>query len=344
MTRPLLDTLRRPLQSLRISVTDRCNLRCNYCMPEDEYVWLPRESLLTFEEITRAASAFAALGVRKLRLTGGEPLLRRDLPRLVEMLRGVQGIGEIALTTNGLLLAKHAMALRHAGLDRVTVSIDTLRPARMEAFARSARHGDVIAGIEAARTAGFGRLKLNAVVVRGYNDDELVDLVRFARDRDAEMRFIEYMDVGGATRWREDSVVSAAEIVGVLDGAFGQGTPVVSADDPHAPAARWQFADGTTVGIIASTTKPFCSDCDRARLTADGTFFTCLYASDGHDLRAMLRGDAGDTDVVEAIAAIWARRSDRGAEQRAAETERGILVPLGDLRADPRREMHVRGG
>ena len=343
MMAPVHDTLQRPLQSLRISVTDRCNLRCSYCMPEDEYAWLPRESLLSFEEITRLATVFVSLGVRKLRLTGGEPLLRRDLPALVNMLRGT-GVAEIALTTNALLLAREAVALRRAGLDRVTASMDTLQPDRMAAFARSTRHADVIAGIDAARAAGFGALKINAVVVRGYNDDELAALVEFARSRDAEMRFIEYMDVGGATQWSADRVVSRDEILATLAGALGPPSPLARGDDGRAPAEQWRFADGTVVGVVASTTAPFCRDCDRARLTADGSLLTCLYAAGGHDLRALLRGGASDADLAGAVGAIWARRGDRGAELRIQQGDRQALVPLGDLRADPHREMHVRGG
>ncbi len=341
----IVDTLQRPLQSLRISVTDRCNLRCNYCMPEEHYTWLPRESLLTFEEIVRAATAFARAGVRKLRLTGGEPLLRRGLTGLIRMLRAIDGIDEIALTTNGLLLAPVANALRVAGLDRVTVSIDTLRPERMASFARSTRHADVIAGINALRDAGFTGTKLNAVVVRGYNDDELADLVRFAAAHDAEMRFIEYMDVGGATRWRDDRVVTREEIVAVLATAFAAPTRGHRPVDPHAPAESFAVPGIGMVGVIASTTTPFCRACDRARLTADGTLFTCLYATGGHDLRALLRDPAPDERALDrTIERIWSTRSDRGAEERLAEPDRQPLVALGDLRADPRREMHVRGG
>src|SRR2546422_890919 len=201
------DRFGRPLRSLRISVTDRCNMRCRYCMPEDEYVWLPRESILTFEEIERLVRVFSGLGVDKVRLTGGEPLLRHELATLVAMLDRVPGLKDLALTTNGLLLAREAEALRRAGLARVTVSLDTLRPARMREFAKSTRHDDVVAGIQAARQVGFRHLKLNTVVVRGFNDDELADLIEFGRSHDAEVRFIEYMDVGGATRWTTDQVV-----------------------------------------------------------------------------------------------------------------------------------------
>ena len=340
----LRDRLQRPLGAVRLSVTDRCNLRCRYCMPEDDYTWLPRTSLLTFEELRRLAGAFAAVGAGKIRLTGGEPLLRRDLPELVAMIRGVPGVREIALTTNGLLLAALAASLREAGLDRVTVSLDTMDPARMTDFARSAHHADVIGGIEAALAAGFPGMKLNTVVVRGYNDDEIVSIAEFARLRGIEPRYIEYMDVGGATRWTRDAVVSRREILIALERQFGRAEPLTRAGDPHAPAERFRFPGGMVAGIIASTTAPFCRDCDRARVTADGTMFLCLYAERGLDLRDPLRHGATDAELREMITAAWEGRTDRGAEARAALGSRGVLVPLEGLRADPRREMHVRGG
>src|SRR4029077_18892867 len=281
--RRMLDALQRPLGSLRVSVTDRCNLRCRYCMPEDDYVWLPRESILTFEEIARLIGVFAGLGVQKIRLTGGEPLLRHDLPDLVGMIARDTRITDLAMTTNGLLLAKHAAALKAAGLSRVTVSLDTLRPERMRTFAKSPHHADVLAGIEAARLAGFEKIKLNTVVIRGFNDDELIDLIDFARSHDAEVRFIEYMDVGGATRWSMDQVVSQREMLETLGRRHGAIRPF--ADDSRAPAERFGLPDGTTFGIIASTAAPFCRSCDRSRITADGTWLLCLYAERGVDLR-----------------------------------------------------------
>ena len=338
----LRDTFGRPLASLRVSVTDRCNMRCRYCMPEDDYVWLPRESILTFEEIARLVGVFAGLGVHKVRLTGGEPLLRHDLPKLVEMIARDARITDLAMTTNGLLLAKHAAALQAAGLQRVTVSLDTLRPERMLAFAKSARHADVLEGIEAAQRAGFARLKLNAVVIRGFNDDELADLVEFARAHAAEVRFIEYMDVGGATRWSMDQVVSQQEILDVLAKRYGAIEPVAAGG--RAPAERFRLADGTTFGIIASTTAPFCAACDRSRLTADGTWFLCLYASRGIDLRERLRAGASDAELAALLRDTWQHRADRGAEDRLGVRERGALYPIADLRADPHREMHTRGG
>src|SRR6266566_659772 len=241
------DTLRRPLASLRLSVTDRCNLRCRYCMPEDDYAWLPRTSILTFEEIERLTGVFASLGVHKVRLTGGEPLLRHDLSTLVAMIARDPRIRDLAITTNGLLLGKHAAELRTAGLQRVTVSLDTLRPERMLAFAKSTRHADVLEGIAAARQAGFARLKLNAVVIRGFNDDELTDLIEFARAHDAEVRFIEYMDVGGATRWSRDQVVSQQDMLDVLARRYGAIVP--SASRKRSAGARPSSAVGRTGSI-----------------------------------------------------------------------------------------------
>ncbi len=336
------DVLQRPLASLRLSVTDRCNLRCRYCMPEDEYAWLPRTSILTFEEIERLTGAFAELGVHKVRLTGGEPLLRHDLSTLVTMIARNPLIRDLAMTTNGLLLAKHASALRAAGLERVTVSLDTLRPERMLAFAKSARHADVLEGITAARQAGFAKLKLNAVVIRGFNDDELVDLIEFARGHDAEVRFIEYMDVGGATRWSMDQVVSQREMLEVLARRYGAIEPMAA--DGRAPAERFRLADGTTFGIIASVTAPFCRTCDRSRITADGTWFLCLYAARGVDLREPLRRGVPDEELASLIREAWQGRTDRGAEERLGVADRGALYRIESLKADPHREMHTRGG
>jgi cyclic pyranopterin phosphate synthase len=340
----LEDRLGRPLESLRLSVTDRCNMRCRYCMPEEEYVWLPRASLLRFEELARLAGIFLGLGVRRIRLTGGEPLLRADLPVLVRMLRELgrpAGVEDLALTTNGILLSRFAAPLRAAGLDRVTVSLDTLRPGRMAAFARSTRHADVLAGIRAAREAGLGPVKLNTVVVRGYNDDEVTDLLEFAGREGAEVRFIEYMDVGGATRWSPGAVVRRDELLERIGARFG---PVEALPAGSAPADRYRLADGTVFGIIASVSAPFCRSCDRGRLTADGTWYLCLYADQGVDLREPLRLGASDGELAGLIRQAWAAREDRGAEARLAQAERGVLVPLERLRADPRREMHTRGG
>ena len=340
----LPDSLGRSLESLRVSVTDRCNLRCRYCMPEEEYVWLPRQSILTYEEMQRLVRIFSGLGVTKVRITGGEPLLRRDLVDLVAELAAVAGVGDLALTTNGLLLPRLAGPLRDAGLGRVTVSLDTLRPERFQEFARRGRLDDVMAGLDALREAGFRGTKLNTVVVRGFNDDELVQLLDFARERELEVRFIEYMDVGGATRWLPDDVVSRAEILATLSARFGRVEPLVEAGAARAPAERFALPDGTAFGVIASTTAPFCRTCGRSRLTADGMWLLCLYADAGTDLKAYLRQGASDAEIAARITEVWRGRDDRGAEQRLAAPERGPLYLRERLRQDPHREMHTRGG
>jgi cyclic pyranopterin phosphate synthase len=313
-------------------------------MPEENYVWLPRESLLTFEELDRLSGIFLGLGATKLRLTGGEPLLRHDLPTLVGMLAVREGLRDLALTTNGILLGSEAGALRAAGLRRVTVSLDTLRAERMQAFARSGKHREVLAGIAAAQAAGFERVKLNSVVIRGFNDDEVTGLLEYARAHGLELRYIEYMDVGGATRWRQEDVVSRAELLAMLGARFGRIEPVPDPSAPEAPAERFRLPDGTIFGIIASVSAPFCARCDRSRVTADGTWFPCLYAERGMDLREPLRLGLPDAEIAERIAAAWRARDDRGAEDRLAVPRRGALYQLEGLRADPRREMHTRGG
>jgi cyclic pyranopterin phosphate synthase len=338
----LFDALGRPLVNLRLSVTDRCNLRCQYCMPLEDYTWLPREELLTFEEISELVSVFTDLGVSRIRLTGGEPLLRRDLPVLVRMLAANSGIKDLALTTNGVLLAEHAGALRAAGLGRLTISLDTLRPERFQALVRRDSHAEVLSGISAARAVGFRGTKIDAVVLRGFNGDELAGLIEFGRDNDAEVRFIEYMDVGGATDWSPDKVFSRAEILAVLEKRYGRIAPV--AENSSAPAGRFRLADGTVFGIIASTTAPFCRGCDRSRLTADGLWYLCLYAKHGEDLRKLLRGGASRSEIAAAITYAWTGRTDRGAELRIAQPKRGVFVPVEMLRQDTHLEMHTRGG
>ena len=310
-------------------------------MPEENYVWLPRESILSFEEIDRLVGIFSGLGVNKVRVTGGEPLLRHDLATLIALLSARPTIDDLALTTNGILLARHAAELRAAGLGRVTVSLDSLRADRTLEFARSARHRDILEGVAAARAAGFG-IKLNVVVIRGYNDDELSDLIEYGRTAGAEVRFIEYMDVGGATDWSMDQVVSRREILETLSARYG-GIEAVGPSD-SAPAERFALADGTTFGVIASTTAPFCRTCDRSRLTADGTWLLCLYGETGLDLREALRLGSTDEEIAARIAETWAARTDRGAELRLEAPNRGVLYQLESLRADPRREMHTRGG
>jgi GTP 3',8-cyclase len=339
---PLQDTLGRPLGSLRISVTDRCNLRCHYCMPEDEYLWLPREDVLTFEELGRLADLFGEVGVDRLRLTGGEPLLRRDLPSLVAQLAAKNWVRDLALTTNGVLLASAAADLKAAGLHRVTVSLDTLQADRFKRLTRLDALDDVLDGIAAVQRAGFRDLKLDTVLMRGVNDDEVTDLVEFARVAGAEVRFIEYMDVGGATAWRPETVVSRAELLARLTDRYGPLQPVD--ERSSAPAARFRLPDGLTVGIISSTTQPFCRTCDRARLTADGVLLLCLYAQHGTDLRRPLRAGASHETMSNLIRAVWEGRADRGAEERRTVRDRGAYIPLSVLRKDAHLEMHTRGG
>ena len=336
------DVYQRPLRNLRISVTDRCNLRCSYCMPEEDYVWLPREQILNFEEMSTLVDVFMGLGVDKIRLTGGEPLLRRDLPQLVRLLADKPALRDLALTTNGVLLADQAPALRAAGLHRVTVSLDTLRPDRFAALTRRTNHAQVLAGIAALAPAGFTGTKLDTVVMRDVNGDELVELIEYGRTVPAEVRFIEYMDVGGATRWSMDKVVSRAEMLESLERGYGRIEPVV--EETTAPADRYRLADGTIFGIISSTTEPFCASCDRSRLTADGVFYLCLYAQQGVDLRGPLRSGASRDELSALISGAWSRRTDRGAEERLRLRDRSPLVQIGRLRKDPHLEMHTRGG
>ena len=338
----VLDRFDRPLRSLRVSVTDRCNLRCQYCMPETDYVWLPRESVLTFEETAAIVDAFLELGVDRVRLTGGEPLLRRDLPKLVELLASRRGIRDLALTTNGVLLAAHATDLKRAGLHRVTVSLDTLDAQRFQSLTRSDAHRAVLEGIDAAVDAGFAHLKIDTVVMRGVNDDELLSLIDYGRKVGAEVRFIEYMDVGGATQWSEDAVVSRREILSVIERELGAAEPILEVSS--APADRFRLRDGTTFGIISSTTEPFCATCDRARLTADGVWLMCLYARAGTDLRRPLRAGATRPELMRLIETVWRSRADRGAEERLVSPRRQALIPVSALKKDAHLEMHTRGG
>ncbi|MBL8858889.1 MAG: GTP 3',8-cyclase MoaA [Planctomycetes bacterium] len=337
-----LDRLGRPLRNLRISVTDRCNLRCAYCMPEEEYTWLPRADILSFEETAQLVEAFTQVGVERVRLTGGEPLMRRDLPVLVRLLAQHGSIRDLALTTNGILLAENARVLKDAGLSRVTVSLDTLQPDRFRALTRREGHEKVLAGVEAAASVGFKNTKIDTVVIRGTNDDELVALIEWGKRFDLEVRFIEYMDVGGATRWSMRDVVTRTEMLATLTEAYGPITPVAS--DPSAPADRFLLSDGTVFGIIASTTAPFCSACDRSRLTADGHWFKCLYATKGTDLRTPLRSGASVEDLAHTIAGGWRLRDDRGAEKRLEALNRTALADSVALRSNPHLEMHTRGG
>ncbi|MGH3022200.1 MAG: GTP 3',8-cyclase MoaA [Gaiellaceae bacterium] len=319
----LVDRLGRPIRDLRVSVTDRCNFRCVYCMPKDvfgrDYPFLPRTELLTFEEIERLARTLAGLGVEKIRITGGEPLVRRDVETLVAMLAEIPGL-DLTLTTNGALLPQKAKALREAGLARITVSLDSLDD---EVF-RAMNDVDfpverVLAGIDAALAAGLDPVKVNAVVKRGVNDDGLVAMARAFRGTGVVLRFIEYMDVGHSNGWRLDDVVPAAEIVAAIDAEY----PLEPVEPGYRGevASRWRYRDGAgEIGVISSVTQPFCRDCTRARLSADGKLYTCLFAVHGHDLRAVLRGGASDEELTATLRGIWSARADRYSELRSAET------------------------
>lgn len=318
------DTLDRPLRDLRISVTDRCNFRCIYCMPREvfgaDHAFLPRAEILDFEEIERVARAAVALGVRKVRLTGGEPLVRRHLERLVAMLAAIDGIEDLTLTTNASLLAAKAPALAEAGLHRVTVSLDALDD---ETFMRmnDARIPvqRVLEGIEAAEAAGLGPIKINAVIRRGLNEHAIGDLAERFRGTTTTVRFIEYMDVGHSNGWRLDDVVPAADIIASIDERW----PLEPIDPAYRGevARRYRYRDGAgEIGVISSVTQPFCGDCTRARLSADGQLYTCLFATAGHDLRALLRSGATDEALADALRAIWTGRSDRYSELRTLDT------------------------
>ena len=310
-------------------------------MPEAEYVWLPREDVLHFEEIATLVDAFLALGVDRLRLTGGEPLLRRDLASLVAMIATKPGLNDLALTTNGILLEDQIDGLRSAGLRRITVSLDTLRRDRFIALARFDELARVRAGMTAAHRV-FGAFKIDTVVIKGVNDDELIDLIEYGRPLNAEVRFIEYMDVGGATQWSPAHVLSRQEMLAALSKHYGRIDPII--ENSSAPADRYALPDGTTFGIIASTTDPFCRSCDRSRLTADGMWFLCLYATEGLDLRNAVRSGAGVDQLKTVIAERWAGRDDRGAETRLALGDRRAFVPINALKQNPHLEMHTRGG
>lgn len=319
---PFADLLGRRLRDLRISVTDRCNFRCIYCMPREvfgaDYPFLPQREILSFEEIARLARIFVDLGIRKIRLTGGEPLLRRDLPKLVAMLAPL-GV-DLTLTTNGSALAKHAEALKAAGLKRVTVSLDSLDDATFRAMNDAdfpvAR---VLEGIEAAAAAGFSPIKINMVVKRGVNDGQVLDMARRWRGTGHIVRFIEYMDVGSTNGWRMDEVVPSAEIVRRISAVWP--LEPVAPDYAGEVAKRWRYRDGAgEIGVISSVTQAFCRDCTRLRLATDGALYTCLFAQRGHDLKSLLRGGASDDELRDAIVAVWRGRADRYSEIRTAET------------------------
>jgi cyclic pyranopterin phosphate synthase len=336
MAVPLQDALGRPIRDLRISVTDRCNFRCVYCMPKEvfgrDYRFLERRELLTFEEIERLTRAFASLGVEKVRLTGGEPLVRRELESLVELLAAIPGL-DLTLTTNGSLLPRKAQALADAGLRRVTVSLDSLDDEVFNAMNDvDVPVERVLAGIEAAADAGLAPVKVNMVVKRGVNEESMLPMARYFRESGHILRFIEYMDVGHTNGWRLDDVVPAEEIVATIHDELP--LEPLEANYPGEVARRYRYADGSgEIGVIASVTRPFCSACTRARLSAEGRLYTCLFATEGHDLRAFVRGGATDAELREAISDLWRRRSDRYSELRTADTA--------DL---PKVEMSYIGG
>lgn len=320
----LADTLHRPLRALRISVTDRCNFRCPYCMPREvfpaDHPFMDRLEILRFEEIERLVSIFVTLGVRKVRLTGGEPLLRKGLPDLVARLARIPGVEDLALTTNGSLLSELARPLRDAGLQRVTLSLDTLDAAKFKTLCDSEipLHR-ILSGLEAARDAGFDPIKLNCVVQRGINDDEILPLAAFAREGGLILRFIEFMDVGTQNGWKLDAVVPAAEILAKIS-QMSAIEPVAEPEPGHV-AERWRYQDGSgEFGVVASVTKAFCGGCDRARLSAEGSLYTCLFAGSGVTLKTALRNGSSDSAIRALIASAWQRRADRYSELRSSAT------------------------
>jgi cyclic pyranopterin phosphate synthase len=336
---PTLDRFRRAMRDLRISVTDRCNFRCTYCMPFDEYTWIERREVLSFEEIERLARVFLGFGIEKIRLTGGEPLVRKDLHRLIGRLTLLEGLGDLAVTTNGALLAAQAEALHDAGLRRINVSIDSLRPDRFTALTKRGNLDEVLAGVFAAKKAGMSPIKINAVIIRGTNEDEILDLVEFARVNGFEMRFIEYMDVGNANAWSLERTVTKKEILDKVNSRF----PVreIGRANGSAPAVDYEFLDGGgEIGIIGSVTEPFCSSCTRVRLTADGKLVTCLFAESGFDLKGLLRSGVSDEQLIASIANIWAIRTDRYSDLRWEQMRAGTYQP-GDHK---KIEMITLGG
>jgi len=324
----LVDTFNRALKDLRISVTDRCNFRCTYCMPLDEYEWINKQEILTFEEITRIAKLFIELGVEKIRLTGGEPLVRQDLHLLIAKLANLQGVKDLCLTTNGALLANQVNALAGAGLKRVNVSIDTLDGDKFKRMTKRGELDKVLEGIFAAKAAGLAPIKLNAVVERDVNDDDILPLVEFSRANGFAMRFIEYMDVGNSNNWTSAKLVPKKQIIAMIHARY----PLreIGRDQGSAPSVDYEFVDGQgDVGVIASVTEPFCSSCTRSRITADGKLVTCLFSHVGHDLKAKLRSGASDEELGQFISNIWAGRTDRYSAERLAALNSSNYDPKG---------------
>lgn len=312
-------------------------------MPEQEYRWLPRTDILSLEEMARLVKVFAHAGVRRVRFTGGEPLLRRELHALVAMVASIVEVEDLALTTNARLLADQAAGLRKAGLQRLNISLDTLKRDRFAKLTQRDALHEVLDGIRVAGEVGFTGTKIDTVMMRGQNDDEIIDLLEYSKANSLKLRFIEYMDVGGATQWSESQVLSRDGILERVEDHYGA-VEALEPMDPSAPARIYQLQNGQEFGIIASTSTPFCGECDRSRVAADGTWYSCLYANHGISLRELLRDGRDDQGLAEAIAELWRARSDRGAEDRKAQEQRGPAVDLDDLLADPRLEMHTRGG
>jgi cyclic pyranopterin phosphate synthase len=306
----LIDIYKRPVRDLRISVTDRCNFRCSYCMPLDKYEWIDKKEILTFEEITRLASLFVGLGVEKIRLTGGEPLVRQNLDRLVGKLSAIQGLKDLCLTTNGALLGEKIQSLKLAGLRRINVSLDSLDPDKFRQITKRGDLDKVLEGIFAAKSHGLNPIKLNAVIERGVNDEDILPLVEFSRQHGFAMRFIEYMDVGNANNWTSEKLVPKKEMIAKIHSRYP--LKEVGRAQGTAPSVDYEFVDGRgDIGVIASVTEPFCSSCTRVRVTADGKIVTCLFSETGHDVKALLRNGASDEEILKLLGSIWRTRTDR---------------------------------
>lgn len=335
----LQDAYHRAIKDLRISITDRCNFRCIYCMPQDEYEWIEKKEILTFEEITRLARLFIRLGVDEIRLTGGEPLVRRNVERLIGQLSALEGLRGLALTTNGSLLAEKVEALKNAGLERINVSVDTLDPQK---FKRITKRGDlskVLDGLFAAKRCGLHPIKINAVIERGVNEDDIPQLVEFSRENGFPIRFIEYMDVGNANNWTTEKLVPKKEIIEIVSARY----PLreVGRQNGSAPSVDYEFVDGRgEIGVIASVTEPFCSSCTRVRLTADGKLVTCLFSQVGHDLKRLLRTGASDEEILKVVGGVWEKRQDRYSDERLE----ALLVSKYDPKQNKKIEMITLGG
>jgi GTP 3',8-cyclase len=330
----LKDSLGREMKDLRLSITDRCNFRCQYCMPLDSYEWINRREILTFEEITRLANIFLGLGVEEIRLTGGEPLLRHGVENLVAQLASLPGLKDLSLTTNASLLSEKAEALVKAGLHRINVSLDTINPGKFEKVTRRNCLKEVLCGLLAAAEHGLNPIKINSVVERGVNEGDILELVEFSRKFGYWLRFIEYMDVGNSNNWVSGKIVSKNEIISIINARY----PIEEAGrhDASAPAVNFRFADGSgNIGVIASVTEPFCKGCTRARLTADGRLVLCLFADDSYDLKKLMRGGASDIDLIETIRTAWEARNHRYSEERLE------AINSGDYRPNSRRKLEM---